>query len=106
MPEEFALQQASRNRCAIDLHQIALVPRAEFVNRPRDEFLPGAGLAGDQDCGFSGSHYLHLRKDRASRRAARQLCPEMRPQPVPARRSLIYRQEEIRRWSVELADIH
>ncbi len=31
--EEFALQQASRNRCAIDLHQIVVAPRAEFVNR-------------------------------------------------------------------------
>ena len=65
MPEEFALQQAGRNRRAIQFHEIAVVPRTEFVNRPRDQFLSGPGLAGDQHCGVGGSHYLHLRKDRA-----------------------------------------
>ena len=43
--EQFAFDQAGRNRGAIDLHQRLVFAWAQIVNRPRDELLTGAGFA-------------------------------------------------------------
>ncbi len=60
MSEEFAFQQPSRNRSAIDLDECSLPPIAVIVERPRDEFLPAPCFAQDQDCRIGRRHGLNL----------------------------------------------
>jgi len=40
--EEFTLQQAERNRCAVEPHEMAVVPWTEVVNRASDQFFAGS----------------------------------------------------------------
>ena len=52
--EQFALEQSRWNRGAVHLYQVAVTPRAEFVNSLRKHFLPGPSLAGEQHGGVGG----------------------------------------------------
>jgi hypothetical protein len=63
VPEEFAFEKAGRHRSAVHLHQISVSPGAEFVNRPRDDFLAGAGLPGNQDRCIRARNGLDLTED-------------------------------------------
>jgi hypothetical protein len=40
--EEFTLQQAERNRCAVEPHEMAVAPWTEVVNRASDQFFAGS----------------------------------------------------------------
>ena len=56
--EQFALQQGVGDRAAINGHERPLRPPAALVDRPRDEFLAGPRLAGDEDVDVAGRHSL------------------------------------------------
>ena len=58
--EELAFEKAGRHGRAVHLHQIAVVARAELVNRPRDDFLAGASLSGNQDRCIRAGYCLDL----------------------------------------------
>ena len=47
--EELGLEQRLGNRAAVQRDEPVHAPRAVVMNRARDDFLAGAGLAGDQD---------------------------------------------------------
>ena len=49
MAEELAVEQRLGDGAAVDRHERLLGARAAGVDRPRDELLPGAALAGDED---------------------------------------------------------
>src|SRR5262249_25723287 len=49
MPEELALGQRLRDGGAVDRHERRCRPPSEGVDGARDDLLPGAGLALDQD---------------------------------------------------------
>jgi hypothetical protein len=42
VPKEFAFEEIERNRRAIQFYVRASAPRADFVNRARDQLLAGA----------------------------------------------------------------
>jgi hypothetical protein len=63
MPEKLALKKAWGNRRAIHLDQTPASPRAEFVNRPRDDFLAGPGFTANQDGGGRGCYRVDLSED-------------------------------------------
>ena len=48
--EELRLDQGVRDRAAVDGDKRILASGTELMDRPRDEFLAGAGLALDEDC--------------------------------------------------------
>ena len=58
--EELAFEKAGGDRRAIHLHQTSVSAGAELVNRSSDDFLAGAGLAGDQNCRIRGCNRFHL----------------------------------------------
>ena len=47
VPEELAFDQVARDRRHVDGDERALAPLAVVMERARDQFLAGAGLAGD-----------------------------------------------------------
>jgi hypothetical protein len=49
VPEELAFEEVLRHRGAVDGHEGPVLARALRVQRPRDEFLARAALAGDED---------------------------------------------------------
>src|SRR4029077_959112 len=49
MAKQFALQQPRRDRGAVDARIGAFAPRAEVVNRARNQFLSGACFSVKQD---------------------------------------------------------
>ena len=58
MTEQLGLDQAGRQRCAIDLDQGLGPPRRQLVDRFCDQLLAGSGFAGDQDGGVGRSGLL------------------------------------------------
>jgi hypothetical protein len=58
--EEFAFEKAGWHRRAVHLDQISVSAGAELVYRPRNDFLAGAGLSGNQDGCVCARHGLHL----------------------------------------------
>ena len=68
MAEQFALQQGVGDRAAIDRNERPLRSPAALVHRPRDEFLAGPRLAGDEDVDVAGRHALDDRIDLPHRR--------------------------------------
>ena len=47
--EQLGLEQRLGNRAAVERDEAVHAPRAVVVNRARDDFLAGAGLAGDEN---------------------------------------------------------
>ncbi len=60
MAEEFALEQFARDRRAIDADQRPVAAAGGFVDGARDQFLAGAGLAGDHHRGRGRRDQLDL----------------------------------------------
>jgi hypothetical protein len=60
MAEQLALEEIERNGRAVHLDERAAAPRAEFVNRPRNQFLAGAGLALNQHRRLGWRHSFDL----------------------------------------------
>ena len=58
MAEQFALQEGVGQGGAIHFHEIAVTPGAVAVNGLRDELLPGAGFAYDEDRRVGPRHLL------------------------------------------------
>ena len=56
--EQLALQQALRQRAAVDREERALGPGGQLVDVARDDFLAGAALALDQHRRVGGRHLL------------------------------------------------
>ena len=67
--EEFAFEQPTGNGGAVECDEGARVPRAAGVQRPRQEFFAGAGLALQEDGGIGRGHEVELRQHRLERRA-------------------------------------
>jgi hypothetical protein len=68
--EQLGFEQAFRNRAAVERDEPILAPRAGEVDRAGNHFLPGAGLAANQDgrrCSRDGVDQL---EERAHARAA------------------------------------
>jgi len=70
MAEEFIFEKASRHGSTVHFDEIAASTRAEFVDSTGDDFLAGAGLAGDENSGASGRYGLDLRENGAEAAAA------------------------------------
>ena len=60
-PEQLALDERRRHRGAIHDHERPAAPRAAVVDRPRHQFLAGAGLAAQQDRCIGRRHLLDPR---------------------------------------------
>ncbi|HKS81207.1 MAG TPA: hypothetical protein VJR23_06845 [Candidatus Acidoferrales bacterium] len=60
MTEEFALEQSSGDRSAIDFCEGAILPATSQVDSASDEFLAGSSFAQDQDCGIRGGYGLNF----------------------------------------------
>src|SRR5690606_27006308 len=70
MTEELGLEELRRNRRAVDRLEERIGARTERVNTARDELLPSAGLARDQDGELGISHAKEHRDETAHRRGA------------------------------------
>src|SRR4029079_13351781 len=57
--EQLALDQAGRDRRAVDLDQQPFTARAGFVDRARDQLCAVAGFAGDEDGGVRARDHRH-----------------------------------------------
>ena len=63
--EELRFEQRFRNRAAVQGDEALHAARPVLMNRSRDDFLPRASLAGDQDCAVGGGDGLEkLKKPR------------------------------------------
>jgi hypothetical protein len=60
MAKKLAFQQIEWNGGAIQLYEWPPAPRAEIVNRPRDQLLAGAGLSLDKNSGIRRRDLLDL----------------------------------------------
>src|SRR5581483_4520345 len=58
--EQFAFQESQRNRRAVDFDEGLVPPRAEIMERPREELFARAGLAGDKHGRVGGRNGLDL----------------------------------------------
>src|SRR5262249_45439900 len=67
--EELAFEQIERNRRGIQLDERAAAPRADVVNRARNQFLAGAGFALDEHRALSPRDQFDLFEHRLERRA-------------------------------------
>ena len=70
VPEQLRLEQRLRNRRAIDLDERHVALRAAVVDRARDQFLPGAGLAGNEHRALGCGNELRTADDLFHRPAA------------------------------------
>src|SRR5690606_37609913 len=70
MTEELGLEELRRDRRAVDRLEERIGARTERVNTARDELLPSAGLARDQDGELGISHAKEHRDETAHRRGA------------------------------------
>src|SRR5207244_1969696 len=70
VPEELALHQVFRDRCAIDLYQRPVLARGMEVDRARDQVLADPAFAGEQNGGARGADTFDGREDLLHRRAA------------------------------------
>ena len=68
--EQLGLQQRFRNRAAVERDEPLRAARAVVMDRARDDFLAGAGLAGHEDGARRRRHGLQQLKQVAHRRAA------------------------------------
>src|SRR6478736_2487859 len=66
--EQLALEQIERDGRAIDLDERPAAPRAEVVNRPRNQLFAGAGLAFNEHRRLRGRDSLDLLEHRLQRR--------------------------------------
>ena len=57
--EQLGLDQLLRHRRAVHGDKRPLAARAAIVNRARDQFFAGAGLAENADARFAGGNPLH-----------------------------------------------
>src|SRR5579862_3840146 len=57
--EKFTLKQASRNRCAIELHKGSVFSFAAIMNGTGNQFLSRTRLPQQQDCRIAGSYRFH-----------------------------------------------
>ncbi len=69
VPEQLALDQALRQGRQMNRHERLVRPVAMLVDRPRDEFLPRAALAGDQHRFSAGGRQSDLLEDDLHRQA-------------------------------------
>ena len=60
MSEEFALQQSGGDGGAVQFHEGTGMPRAQIMERPRNQFLSRPSLAIDKDGGIGGGNGLDL----------------------------------------------
>ena|SRR5436305_4137915 len=60
MPEQFTLNQVFRNSSAIDVNEHLVLTRTLSVNSASNQFLPGSGLAENQDPTVGWRHQLNL----------------------------------------------
>jgi len=81
MPEQLALEQAGGDGGAVHLDEAALATAAQFVNRPRDEFLSRAGLARNENGRIRGGHGLNASHNRLKGRSFANHVPDV---PVQA----------------------
>ena len=70
MPEKFAFIQLLGDGSAIDFDHGASAPRTSIMNLPRDQFLAGTRLAGNQHTGVGRPHHLDLPQDGSQCRTA------------------------------------
>ena len=64
--EQFAFEQTSRNRRAVELDEsVRVASRTQIMHSARDQFLSGAGLPVNQDRGVGRCHDFDLLKDGA-----------------------------------------
>ena len=75
MSEKFALEQFARYRRAIDPDQRAMAALAGLVDGARDQFLAGAGFAGDQHAGVGRRHQLDLAQRLLNRARSSPMMP-------------------------------
>src|SRR4029077_16285897 len=68
--EQLAFEKAGGHRRAVHLDLISVSAGAELVYGPRNDFLAGAGLSGNQDGCVRARHGLHLVEDWAQAPAA------------------------------------
>ena len=61
--EQLRFEQRVGDGAAVDRHEGLLVPRAPAVDRPGDQFLAGAALAGDQHIAFACRRLLDEPED-------------------------------------------
>src|SRR5258708_4937773 len=83
MPEKLAFEKTSRHCRAVHFDEITAAPRAELVNRARDNLLAGPGFAGDQDGGVRWRHGLDFREDGAQAATAPHDCLQERSFGAP-----------------------
>ena len=69
--EQLALEQRRGSAATLTPHERALLPRAQLVERAREQFLAGAGFAEDQHRGVGRRDRLDLLQHPLDRRAAR-----------------------------------
>ena len=77
--EELRFEQRFWNRAAVERDESLLAARARLMDRARDHFLAGAGLAVDQDRRRGRRHGFDQLKQRAHARAA----ADHRAEPEP-----------------------
>src|SRR5687768_18504769 len=68
MPEQLRLHYALRDGAAVDLDQRPILPRAQAVDRARDELLPRSRLTAEKHRRLDRCDLLHLAEDRAEHR--------------------------------------
>jgi hypothetical protein len=69
VPEEFAFQQAGGDGGTVQFHEGLRPPRAERMERPRQQFFPGPRLAVEEHGCIGRGHEFHLVQDAAERGA-------------------------------------
>ncbi len=62
VPKQLGLEQLIGQCRAVDGDERAVFPRRRLVNEPGDDFLAGARLALEKDCGLSRCH-AHSRRE-------------------------------------------
>src|SRR2546428_6361334 len=63
VPEQLCLEERLRNRAAVQRDEAERTARAAVMNGARDDFLAGAGLAGNQNgAGRSGDRLEELKQ--------------------------------------------
>src|SRR5580700_7290152 len=59
MSKKFTLEQSCRNRSTVELYEGPLLAAAAFMDRPRNQFLSGAGITEKQNRRVARSHGFH-----------------------------------------------
>src|SRR5258705_4768520 len=83
VPKQLGLEQLFGQCRAVDGDERAVFPRRRMVNEPGDDFLAGARLALEKDCGLSRCHANGRREDtlphwrRSDRASVSAITPDM-----------------------------